>query len=41
MGAKISKHISLKEATRSNTAQRLGINNYFIEITLCDINERI
>lgn len=28
MGGKISKHISLKEATRSNTAQRLGIDNF-------------
>ena len=28
MDGKISKHISLKEATRSNTAQRLGIDNF-------------
>ena len=28
MDAKISNHISLKEATRSNTAQRLGIDNF-------------
>ena len=28
MVGKISKHISLKEATRSNTAQRLGIDNF-------------
>ena len=28
MSARISKHISLKEATRSNTAQRLGIDNF-------------
>ena len=28
MGGKISKHISLKEATRSNTAQRKGIDNF-------------
>jgi len=25
---KISKHISIKEATRSNTAERLGIDNF-------------
>ena len=28
MDAKISNHISLNEATRSNTAQRLGIDNF-------------
>tara|TARA_Y100000768_G_scaffold109991_1_gene80860 strand:+ start:8540 stop:9007 length:468 start_codon:yes stop_codon:yes gene_type:complete len=28
MQIKISNHISLKEATRSNTAQRLGIDNF-------------
>ena len=28
MEIKISKHISIKEATRSNTAERLGIDNF-------------
>lgn len=28
MEIRISKHISIKEATRSNTAERLGINNF-------------
>ena len=37
MDAKISNHISLKEATRSNTAQRLGIDNFPNSYTISKI----
>ena len=35
----VSKHISLKEATRSNTAERLGINNFPDNDTLVNMQE--
>jgi zinc D-Ala-D-Ala carboxypeptidase len=34
---KISKHISIKEATRSNTAERLGIDNFPSSPTLVNM----
>ena len=37
MEIRISKHISIKEATRSNTAERLGIDNFPDSPTLANM----
>lgn len=37
MEIRISKHISIKEATRSNTAERLGIDNFPDSSTLVNM----